>query len=147
MNLNRLFSMMEKVGSLSFENESERNGFFKIAQDVMTQTMPPMGQDPSSMGQPQGQPQGQPGMPDPSMGQGQQGPAPAQAPVPAEMPGDVPSPSVEETIIGETIKNSDIESLVRIINILTSLKSKYDSMKKQQMDLIKQQMAGTQPGA
>ena len=50
------------------------------------------------------------------------------------------------TIVGESISNKDLESLIKIINIITSLKHQYDAMKKDQIELLKQQMSGATPG-
>lgn len=134
MKLDQLFSVMEKVGSLSFNSKRERDGLLKIAQGMMID--PAMAQMAAQSGMPP--------MVDPATMSAQPmaaGPAPMGQP-----PMDITQPiAPEEAMVGEAITNSDVESLVKIINIITSLKSKYDAMKKEQMDLLKAQ-SGEIPG-
>lgn len=148
-----LISLMERCGSIGFEDESEREGFSKLAQDVMNpmmaqgMPMPPQPVIPgmSMMGDPaMAMPQQVMPMVDPAAVamQGAGGPMPVD-PMMAAAPGVVnPGMTAEEAMVGESITNSDIESLVKVINVLTTLKGKYDGMKKEQMDLLKAQVEG-----
>lgn len=127
-----IVNVLEKTGSISFDSQDEKVAFIKIAQGEVQQAMAPQ-MDPNMMAQMQGQaaPQGAiaPQMPiDPQAQQAQQAPA-------APMMG--PAPSQEETIVGTSITNSDLESLIKIINVLTSLKGRYDQLKSEQMQALK----------
>jgi hypothetical protein len=143
MNLHNVFVAMEKIGALKFSSKAERDGLLKIAMGVqMPQqgAMPPM--DPAMLQNAQvaAQQGGMPPMVDPSTIQMPQEPAPSV--------GGAGQASTSATMVGESITNSDLESLVKVVNIISSLKNEYDEVKKEQMDVIKQQtseLAGTSP--
>jgi len=146
MNLGQIISLMEKVGSIKkFDSPYERQTFLKIAQGAM----PPM--DPAMMQQMAAQ-GGMPPMQDPSMMAAAGGMPPMQDPsmmgmgAPGGMPPapapEMPTAGSEESIIGESIQNSDIESLLKIMNVVSSLKGRYDAMKKEQLDMLKAQSGG-----
>jgi hypothetical protein len=150
MKIEHIISAMEKVGNIQFDSEFEKFSFTKVAQDVvdpMTAQMMAQGagmmvpQDPNTIGMQGQMPQAQMPMDPAAMGQ-----------LPPEQMGAAPSmggqASPEETMIGESITNSDIEALVKIINILTSLKAKYDGIKSEQMQMLKdKQLSPTDPTA
>lgn len=149
-----ILNIMESTGSLNFDLPMEKEGFFKIAEGMIDPMMMaqmagmPQMQDPqmanippeamAAMQQQMGgipqmggmQGQAMPGQMDAAMAQNQV--APDMNPM---MPNDTTS-----TIVGETISNKDIESLVKIINIISTLKNQYDSMKKDQIEMLKTQM-------
>ncbi len=135
MRVDLLVSFMEKMGSFSFETPRERNEFMKIAQEVVP---PMMGQDPSMMG-----------MQDPSMmgmqgGGGGMGIAPTMGAAPTPAAPMVTPAIPEELMLGESLTNSDIESFMKIFNIVTNLKTKYDRIKKEQLDAVTGKNQGKQ---
>ena len=124
--LDKIFLGLVKVGMLTFEDSKEGANFYKIAQDAMP---PEMQAAMAGMGQ---------GMP-PAM--------PAEA-VPPEAMGQqaMPQgPSSAMTAVGEGVTNKDIESLLKIVNILTSMKSEYDAIKKDQLGMLQAQMEMSAP--
>lgn len=133
-----IFNAMEKHGMLQFEMPEEREGFLKIAQGMM---------DPAAMAQ-MAQMAGMSPMMDPSMANipmdQLQGAVPQEAPSQEVLPGLVSPEISANAVIGESITNKDIESLIKIINVITSLKSQYDAMKKDQVAMLKDQLAGGQ---
>ncbi len=142
MRVDLLVSFMEKMGSFSFETPRERNEFMKIAQEVVP---PMMGQDPSMMGM---QDPSMMGMQDPSMmgmqGGGGMGIAPTMGAAPTPAAPMVTPAIPEELMLGESLTNSDIESFMKIFNIVTNLKTKYDRIKKEQLDAVTGKNQGKQ---
>ena len=141
MELKDIVVTMEKVGfcNFNFDSDKEREGFTKVAQGVIDATM-------------LAQAAGLPPMVDPSLANmPPSGAAAGTPPIPAEAPGaGAPAPAMPEispqmAAVGEGITNKDIESLMKIMNILTSMKSEYDAMKKDQMALLTQQVQGGAP--
>jgi hypothetical protein len=135
MKISEIISIMEKTGSMVFDSEKEKVAFSDITTEMFApyltkQAQGEMGMPPAmAQGMAQGMPQAMPPMP----------PMPEQAPAPSPMPAGPDTTAV----VGESITNSDIETLVKVINILTSLKANYDQMKKEQMAMIQQQASGT----
>ena len=156
---------MEKTGSVNFSTSFEKRAFAKLAMDHVDPMLASLSQaytdsgaslpmDPSlmSVGMPQEQgqtPEMMAQMQAEMQAQGQQGQAVPQeaaqeAPVAANPAGlGVTHPDATmNAVVGESISNKDIESLVKIINIITSLKAQYDVVKKDQLAQLKDQMSG-----
>ena len=145
LSFNILFDSMVKAGALQFENQTEKVGFEKIAQGQIDPMM--LQQMLMQQGGPMMQQQPQQSDAAPVMESGQVSQQPEQVPVESNSQQNISAmPATDQSTLSvlEGISQKDIESLIKIINAVTSLKSQYDIMKKQQMEMIKGQ---TQTGA
>ena len=125
-----IVTLMVKVGfhNFNFDSDKEKEGFSKVAQGAIDPAMlaqaaglPPM-VDPSLVNMPQ--PVAAEGTPPPEAAAGVGAPA------------GIPQVSPQMAAVGEGITNKDIESLMKIMNILTTMKSDYDAMKNRIMEEV-----------
>ena len=138
MELKDIVYAMEKVGfvNFNFDSDKEREGFTKIAQGAIDASM-------------LAQATGLSPRVDPSLSNMPPLETAVEAqPAPTAVSGaasSIPQISPQMAAVGEGITNKDIESLMKIMNILTSMKSEYDAMKKDQMALLTKQVQGGAP--
>ena len=148
MNLNDVTSILEKVAGLSFESTREREEFLKVAQGMMDPSMVNPNMIPQMDPVMAAQAAGIAPIEDPSMqaqAMPQQGAPVQEQAMPQEpaQPAFVSPEASAMAVVGEGISNKDIESLVKVINVITSLKSQYDAIKKDQMAMLKSQLDGS----